>query len=116
MPMVLSASSGCIASIHLGDFACSSRTGAGNDWCGKIARSTMEKKEEDLSICLITGLVIVGTGHTHVGALSGWLVCMLQGNHELPFFSGLLSSHNRRENDESPGRGEYAVIGAERQT
>jgi len=35
--------------------------------------------KERLSVCLVTGLIILGTGHTHVGALTGWIVYMVQG-------------------------------------
>ena len=30
-------------------------------------------------ICLVTALVIIGTGQTHVGALCGWITYMIYG-------------------------------------
>jgi hypothetical protein len=36
--------------------------------------------QETMSIALVTALVIVGTGQTHVGALCGWITYMIHGN------------------------------------
>ena len=43
-----------------------------------------QSKEDDMAVCLITALVIVGTGHTHIGALSGWVACLFYGGLSLP--------------------------------
>ena len=37
-------------------------------------------KDDSIMICLFTGLIIVGSGKTHVGALIGWITYMVYGN------------------------------------
>jgi hypothetical protein len=54
----------------------------------KVAKSTRTGNETDnaLTVCLITGLVIVGTGHAHIGTLCGWITCIIYGGgDDLPW-------------------------------
>lgn len=37
-------------------------------------------RKDDMAICLLTGLVIVGCGKTHIGALCGWITYVVHGN------------------------------------
>jgi hypothetical protein len=72
---------------------------------------------ERMSICLITALVIVGTGRTHVGALSGCIAYVLQGGGG-HLFSNLCmvgSTIDRGEShlEGSSSRGEYGRIQSE---
>ena len=39
-----------------------------------------EHGDSTLAVGLITGLVIVGTGQTHVGAICGWITYIIYGN------------------------------------
>ena len=55
----------------------------GTDSCGGGG----DQKEVHIKICLVTGLVIVGTGQTHVGALCGWITYMIYG----PGYADLVS-------------------------
>lgn len=49
--------------------------------CNSTTRSNRPShhNDDDMAVCLITALVIVGTGHTHVGALSGWITSLVYG-------------------------------------
>ncbi|KAL3921512.1 MAG: hypothetical protein SGILL_002710 [Bacillariaceae sp.] len=67
---------------------------------------------DSMSVCLITALVIVGTGHTHVGALSGWIACVIQGSNGFSL-CGRSGEGNATSNERSSSRGEYAVIQSE---
>ncbi|KAG7337874.1 sulfate transporter [Nitzschia inconspicua] len=70
--------------------------------------------EDAMVVCMITALVIVGTGHTHVGALCGWIACAIYGGGEIPFRS--CCSFRRDEHidlevlENANSRGEYSRI------
>jgi hypothetical protein len=68
----------------------------------------------NISISLITGLVIVGTGQTHVGALCGWITYMIHGNgyQNLPCFFLFADSPTTKDNDDDDDddRGRYAHV------
>jgi MFS superfamily sulfate permease-like transporter len=42
--------------------------------------TTTTGNKDDMTVCLLTGLVIVGSGKTHVGALCGWITYLIHDN------------------------------------
>jgi hypothetical protein len=37
------------------------------------SRDNDSRKEDEMAVCLLTALVILGTGHAHIGAICGWI-------------------------------------------
>jgi Molybdate transporter of MFS superfamily len=68
---------------------------------------TDAKSDVAMVVCLITGLVIVGTGHAHFGAISGWIAHIIYGGGgDLPWGDchiWNLCCGRRRWNDEGGG-------------
>jgi Molybdate transporter of MFS superfamily len=77
-------------------------------------RSTNNDGEDAMVVCLITALVIVGTGYTHVGALCGWITCAIYGGGNVPFRRWCANRHEAEGQDmleeDTSSRGEYARI------
>lgn len=81
----------------------------------KVAKSSLGiagTGEDAMVVCLITALVIVGTGHTHVGALCGWIACAIYGGGDIPFPSCCyMFQHDSTDDPEdTDSRAEYARI------
>jgi hypothetical protein len=86
----------------------------------KVARASSSssgdngsRKEDEMTVCLITALVILGTGHAHVGALCGWITYAIYagrnacGNDDSDEYSPTLSSMPFNE------RGQYTPLQTE---
>jgi MFS superfamily sulfate permease-like transporter len=81
-----------------------------SDDVNSMEHSTISGGEDAMVVCLVTALVIVGTGQTHVGALCGWITCAIYGGGEIPFRSCLCSRQRRGRNDNNFSSVEYESI------
>jgi hypothetical protein len=73
-------------------------------------RSNTTNGEDAMVVCLVTALVIVGTGYTHIGTLCGWFTCAIYGGGDIPFRSCFCSCRSSERNDNNSSRVEYAEI------
>jgi hypothetical protein len=86
--------------------------------------SRPQTTNQDISIALVTAMVILGTGMAHVGALCGWLTYLIHGNGVPELLGHFRQSRGRRrrmiassaddgtddEVDDHGRRGEYSHV------
>jgi hypothetical protein len=65
-------------------FACSSTARDDSVTNARTMTNSFPCKDDEMAVCLITALVVVGTGQAHIGVLSGWIACLIYRGRSTP--------------------------------